>query len=190
MNGHPAWNGAFQFRAISVRGAPTGRSVVLRPILTVDLQYQGRDFPTFALIDSGADWSVLPWEIAEELGIDVAALPGPDRPISGVTAPGRGRIVNVELLFEAGARYQSPRMTLPFMALYRPQEAGSSNASASKSLLIGRHPFFEWFDVHFRMGFTTDPDLGKWTVRASFKKREATRYKKSVAVPGPSVAAP
>lgn len=174
------WNGSFQFRRIRIKAAPGNRLRALRPILTADLVYQGNRFPTFALIDSGADWSLIPWEVALELGIDVATLPGPDRGVSGSTGAGRGRAVEVEL----DLRVNPPPgpMILPFVAMRPPLDTKAAS-TASKTVLVGRHPFFEWFDIHFRMGYTTDPDLGKWTVRQVTKKHPADMYRKAPTMP-------
>lgn len=174
------WHGSFQFRRVKLRSLPGGRSIALRPLLTADLVYQGKRFPTFALIDSGADSSLLPWEVAEDLGIDIDALPGPERGVTGSTGSGTGRVAEVDLDFRLSV--PPGPMTLPFLAM-RPPKDRNAGSSASKSVLVGRHPFFEWFDIQFRMGFTTDPDLGKWTVREVTKHHPADRVRRARPLP-------
>jgi hypothetical protein len=174
------WNGSFQFRRVKLANLPGGRTLALRPLLTADLVYRGKRFPTFALIDSGADWSLLPWEVAEDLGIDIDSLPGPERGVAGSTGSGTGRVAEVDLEFQVNPL--PGKMTLPFLAM-RPPPAGTERSPASKSVLVGRHPFFEWVDIHFRMGFTSDPNLGKWTMREVTKKRPSENVRRAGPLP-------
>ncbi len=90
-------------------------------------------------------------------------------------------LVDLELAISTPPGPPGP-MTLPFLAGAPPPDRRSG---AAKNVLIGRRPFFEWFDVHFRMGYTTDLELGKWTLREVTKKRPAEIARKGRVIPPP-----
>ena len=46
----------------------------MRPIIPVTIQYNGRELTTPMLVDSGADSTLLPTEVAVDLRIDLGAL--------------------------------------------------------------------------------------------------------------------
>lgn len=171
------WNGSFQFRKVPLPKPVLGISYILRPLLSARLYYQERVHQTFILPDSGADFSFLPIEVAQDLGIDPTAIPGEAYPLGGVTGAGIGRFVNIDV--EISSHGIPHRFTLPFMVL----QPGQGSESGGRQVLIGRYPFFYMFDVSFRMGFTDDPELGKWTLHEVVKHRPAKRFGKSAPIP-------
>ena len=80
-----AFNGSFQFSRVPLPAPVNGVSVVLRPYLTVRLSYGKEEPITFmSLVDTGADFSLVSREVAEELGGVPDELAGPDYPFQGV----------------------------------------------------------------------------------------------------------
>lgn len=58
----------------------------LRPIIPIDIHYQGRHFRYEVLVDSGADINIVPAEIGYALGIDVED--GEEKGLAGITGSG------------------------------------------------------------------------------------------------------
>jgi hypothetical protein len=164
------WNGSYQFRRVPLPREICGHRTVLRPYLTVILLHEREEFETFALLDTGADFSMLPREVAEVLGIDVDGLPGDEFPFSGVGSGGKGKQVNVSFIIPQGSSSLQVN-NHPFIVITDAKEG------QTKDLLLGRHPLFHDFDMGFRMGYTDDPEIGKFTMRRVTKRRDATRYK-------------
>ena len=147
-----------------------GTRLVLTPLIHVELANIGVSERFYALVDSGADYSYLPYECAVVLGLNPEALEGPvlrNQGLGGVV-PAKFVVLRMTVLdHNAGIPLE---LEMPFQV---PVKEGPD----TKLVLIGRHPFFEWFDVDFRMGFTDDPSLGKWVIREVTGKRDSRRYK-------------
>lgn len=172
------WNASFQFHRVPLPREVCGLRTVLRPYLSVILFHGDADFPTLALLDSGADFCMLPREVAEVLGVDVDRLPGPDFPFGGVASGGTGRRIDLRVVIRAGP--SALEREIPFVVVVDGQ------AGQSKDILLGRHPFFRDFDIGFRMGYTDDPEIGKFTVREVRKRRNSGRYRNYPPIPTPS----
>ncbi len=57
-----------------------------RPVIDVNLVYNSQNFPTLALIDSGADFCIFDRELGEALGLNVTSgKPSETRGIDGDT---------------------------------------------------------------------------------------------------------
>jgi hypothetical protein len=145
-----------------------GHSTVLRPYLTVTLRNGEKEFSTLALVDTGADFNMLPREVAEVLGVDVERLSGPALPFSGATAGGKAKPCTLKV--EVVGRGESLGFENPFLIILNPAEG------KARDVLIGRHPLFHDFDFGFRMGFTDDPEIGKFTMNKVTKRRDASRF--------------
>jgi Aspartyl protease len=146
---------------------------VLRPYVTVVLEHGSREFETLALVDSGADFSMLPREVAEVLGFDVDALPGPSLPFSGAGSGGRGKEIELDFLIPYARPGPLRIRRHPFVVMTGGKEG------QTKDVLLGRHPLFHDFNFDFRMGYTDDPDIGKFSMRRVVKRRDASRYKRN-----------
>lgn len=171
------WNGAWQFRRVPLPRPIMGQSTVLRPYLNVTLTNGEKSFETLALIDTGADFNMLPREVAEVLGIDVDNAPVPEYPCSGVAAGGRAKVFDLDLVIYGHDHPLSFRQSFAVIV--------NAGQGQSKETLIGRHPLFHDFDFGFRMGFTNDPEIGKFTMRMVTKRRDASHYKQYGPLPSP-----
>ena len=143
------------------------KKIILRPMLPVTLKYSDIEFPTTLLIDSGADYSMLRREIVE----DVFQLNINDLERAGITEGIAGKtdvaILNVEIIFGRGDLYFKEK--IPFRIPIDP------NKDVPISLL-GRDPFFSRYRIDFRMGYTTDPALGKFVIYPEKHKRSAEKF--------------
>ncbi|MFH0937338.1 MAG: retropepsin-like aspartic protease [Candidatus Daviesbacteria bacterium] len=61
----------FKYRKISLSSPFSRKKYLLRPIIPVSLSYKNRSIHYEALIDSGADFSIFPLEIAKMLNISL-----------------------------------------------------------------------------------------------------------------------
>lgn len=169
------WSASFQFRRASRpipedAAAALGSSQVLLPILSVELRYLGSSIKIAALLDTGADFCVLPYEVADILNINPGALKGQPFPMSGIGSDVLVKVTHIDVTIHSRTGDMAVPM-LPFLVPVEPQPPG-------RFVLIGRHPFLSMFDVRFRMGFTDDPELGKWTLTEVVKHRAARRFQK------------
>ena len=60
----------FPYRKINLKHPFSYKQFILRPIIPVSLKYKDRSIRYEALIDSGADFSIFPSDIAQSLEID------------------------------------------------------------------------------------------------------------------------
>ncbi|MFI5417337.1 MAG: retropepsin-like aspartic protease [Candidatus Lutacidiplasmatales archaeon] len=123
------------------------------------------------MVDTGADFCLVPREVAEVLGVDVEELPGPALPFGGAT--GGGLAKEMRLKMELLSRRSPLKLDLPFVVTLK------SAPGQSKDVLIGRQPLFHDYDFGFRMGFTDDPDLGKFTMHSVRKRHGSSHARKS-----------
>ncbi|HKZ59260.1 MAG TPA: hypothetical protein VJ547_05365 [Candidatus Thermoplasmatota archaeon] len=175
------WRASYPFvRIPAPQGArEQGFEFILTPIVKIEIANLEQRERFFAVVDSGADYSYLPSEAAQLLGLDAASLTGStveNRGI-GATVESRFATLGVSLLGE----HEEPETTLeiPFLVPVHPDPE-------SRVVLLGRHPFFRLFDVRFRMGYTDDPTLGKWSLERVVKRRDSRRYWKPAAFPRPA----
>lgn len=61
----------FKYRSINLRSPFSLKKYLLRPIIPVSLSYKNHSVRYEALIDSGADFSIFPIEIAQKLGVNL-----------------------------------------------------------------------------------------------------------------------
>ncbi len=62
---------------------------ILKPIIPIEIGYEGRPVKYFALVDSGADFCIFDAQIAELLGIDVRS--GKLEEFGGIQSTGPGK---------------------------------------------------------------------------------------------------
>lgn len=122
------------------------------------------------MVDTGADLSMIRKEMLEHLGVDIknCAPAGTTSCADGKISPVSSIDLEVEI---SGGRY-TWNETIPFLLF-------KDEGKDPDPPLIGRHPFFNRFRIDFRMGYTNDPKLGKFTVYKEESKRDAYRYKSS-----------
>jgi len=61
----------FKYRKTSIASPFSKRKILVRPIIPISLKSGGRSLRYEALIDSGADFSIFPTEIAKKLGVNL-----------------------------------------------------------------------------------------------------------------------
>lgn len=61
----------FKYRKTSIASPFSKRKILVRPIIPISLKSKGRSLRYEALIDSGADFSIFPVEIAKKLEINL-----------------------------------------------------------------------------------------------------------------------
>ncbi len=137
-------------------------TTILRPLVPVNLQFgNGRKLNTLMLVDSGADYSMIDRELAQQLGVDPIRM--------GKTSGSSGE-ADVEIS-KLHAELVYGNRTFPFeMPVQVPLEKGFPVIP-----LLGREPFFWLFDVNFRMGYTETK--GKFVIIPVRKRRRARDYR-------------
>ena len=123
----PASSREFPYRAIYA-GEP------LRPALPIVVYHARGRVPFRALVDSGADYSVLPAQFAPHLGVDLAQC----REEPCITAGGRGTVKIRDIPLEAEVQVLGIRFAM--------RAAFSEYAPV---VLLGRDDFFNEFRVTF-----------------------------------------
>lgn len=133
-------NGALTFKYINDQHKGVS---IPRPRVEIRLKNGKNSFKLAMLVDSGADVTLLPLEVAEILELDL----NPKDIIDSSSASGKfqtiGRVVNAELI--KGIR----SIDLGLMPVRISLQKSHENLSNSHSLL-GRSHFFKKFDVTFR----------------------------------------
>ena len=143
------------------------KKIILRPMLPVTLKYSDIEFPTMLLVDSGADYSMLRREIVEDifqLNINDLEKVGITEGIAGKTEVA---VLNVKILFGRERLYFKEE--IPFRIPLDPDKDVPIS-------LLGRDPFFYKYRIDFRMGYTTDPTLGKFVIYPEKHKRSAEKF--------------
>jgi len=111
------------------------------PMIPIRLKgANGEAFDTMALVDSGADYSVIFSEHAEILGIDLAKLEQTDA--MGVGGKVDAWRCKIETEISGKAEHRKYRMLLPFLIIQKPAE--------NHPILLGRAGFFEEFEIIFK----------------------------------------
>lgn len=152
-------NYSFKFTESQVGNGRT----VLRPLLGVTVFGPKRQLETVFLVDSGADASLIPVELATALGYDVRALP--QDKTTGVG--GSITVAKTDLKFEFGDGASKITSTVP-VHIPIDQPDGATCMS-----LLGREGFFYDFDIHFRMGYAQTK--GKFVISKA-RHRKDNRY--------------
>ena len=121
------------------------------------------------LVDSGADYSMLRRDIVQDaLQIDISTLKEKGE-TSGVTGKAEIAWINVKLSF--GQKNLQFEEDIPFQVSLEPEKDPPLS-------ILGRIPFFYKYRVDYRMGFTTDPALGKFVIYPETHKRSADKYRR------------
>lgn len=61
----------FKYRKINLKDPFSSKEYILRPIIPISLCYKNKSIHYEALIDSGADFCIFPFELAKNLGINI-----------------------------------------------------------------------------------------------------------------------
>lgn len=128
----------FRYRSIE-RPKPLGPKV--SPIIPVKFfGAGGNSFETAALIDSGADYSVIFDEHAEILGVDLSKAEKSEA--QGVGGKVATKICLVDVEIAGRGEHRKFRLSLPFMVIPTPAK--------NHPILLGRAGFFEKFELTFK----------------------------------------
>lgn len=139
-----------------------------RPMLPVQVSNAGRNVDLLMLLDSGADYSMIPREIAEQvLGLDVAALPVQQTNGVGNTFQTGSATLSLTLSQHGHVETFSAPVQIPL---------NCPNFPAIP--LIGREPLFRLFEIHFRQEYTDA--LGKFVLRKVTKRRDPSGFAASI----------
>jgi hypothetical protein len=129
---------AYTFRYTSVQwGEQHDRS----PMLPVRLSWEGKALKTKMLLDTGATISIIPPWIAEVLGLTVTGDPF-DANGAGGTLKVRRSQVDIQVPRRGMADADQTVRLLPILVTVEPD--------AIPYGVLGRDPFFKWFEVVFR----------------------------------------
>ena len=96
---------------------------------------EGLRFETMALLDSGADISILPLDLAELLDLD---LSGEKEIANGIG--GQVEVINSEIIIKIGKRHEIYEFIMPVQVLLKESKA---------PLILGRNGFFDKFVITF-----------------------------------------
>jgi hypothetical protein len=132
------------------------------------LEKNGYIFETNLLLDSGADFSMLRRDVAEDgLGVNLDKLKqtGKTHGISGGETPISEIEADITFTYKKHQRTEK----LPFQISLDEKKETPEN-------ILGRIPFFYNYRIDFRMGFTDDPALGKFWMYPEKKKRDSGAY--------------
>lgn len=127
----------FEYKSID-RPKPLGPKTM--PILPIRLiGKSGEQFDTPALLDSGADYSVIFEEHARILGIDSSKLKSTT--VQGVGGASSARLAVISVHLKGPGERRTFALELPFMILPKHAE--------NHPILLGRSVFFEKFEITF-----------------------------------------
>ncbi len=124
---------SFRFKEDTIRDM-----TIQRPRIPVTLSHNGMNFEVAAILDSGSDFSIVPKEVAEALGLD---LGGKSKKINGIGGGVEVAEDFVNIMIEG--KPEKHRFRIPVQIFT--QDAGWND------VLIGREPFFREFDITFRL---------------------------------------
>ena len=143
---------------------PSPKGIILRPMIPVRLRYKGyQPLDTLMLVDSGADFSMISREFADNLGINTTEC----SPIQTSTASGRMIAVETEIRIRFGQRREIYDYEIPVQI---PLRKGFPELP-----LLGRYPLFRDFDVNFRMGYCQS--RGKFVIKRVTRRRPDSDYR-------------
>ncbi len=107
---------------------------VLRPVIPIEIIYEGKSVSYEALVDSGADGNIFPAQIADILGIDVKS--GEKKEVWGITGVGEDYYAHSVELIVGGWSYDIKVGFLP-------------NIARLGYGILGQKGFFDNFVVKF-----------------------------------------
>lgn len=122
----------FPYRKINLANPFNSKKFILRPIIPLSIKYQDKALRFEALIDSGADFNILPMEIAKKLGIilknsEHISFAG----VGGNIIDG----IKTDVSLEIGSQKIQSRV------VFAPVENG----------ILGQYGFFDLFKVNFNL---------------------------------------
>lgn len=145
---------------------PTPKGLIPVPLIPVKIQYKNsKPVDTLLLLDSGADFSMIPRNFAEGLGIDCERLPVTST--SGVG--GECKVGETAVYISFGQRGENYEFKIPVQIPLDPK--------IQIVPLLGRIPLFYEFDISFRMGYCEDK--GKFTLKKVIKRHDGKKYSKT-----------
>jgi len=127
----------FRYKTVE-RPQPYG----VRALPVVPVTYLGRNgeaFESAALLDSGADYSIIFVEHAEILGVDLSSCEKTD--CQGVGGKVKAWKTKVQVRLKGKGEHRSFTFELPVMVIER--------QASNFPLLLGREGFFEHFEITF-----------------------------------------
>ena len=132
---------SYNFTSFNIKGTQ-----ILRPIMPVILQF-GNNPPVAItmLLDSGADYSLIPKDVGRSLGIDVTK--NADSDVQGIS--GTTDIIEEKVKIELGMGHKYTFKKE--ITMHTTKKEGYPSIP-----LLGREPIFKEFDVHFRLGLEED----------------------------------
>ena len=140
------------------------RGPILRPLLPVRLSYAGGwSLETHVLVDSVADYSMIPNDLAAALRISMKSLRA-DKTMG--IGPEAVNVAWTEVLMSIGQGRDLLDIRLPVQIVL--------DGEGPFFPLLGRHPFFHEFDVSFRMGYTETK--GKFVMAPVTHRKDARKY--------------
>lgn len=110
-----------------------------RPKIPIIINYKGSRIETLGLLDSGSDLTIFPKDVAEALGMN---LSGNKTEIKGIGGSIESITENVSITVDN----RKEKVTIPSMNV----RVSTSKDSPIRDILIGRMPFFEYFDIEFK----------------------------------------
>jgi len=128
------------------------------PSIPISLKGNGHSiFQFIALIDSGADVSVIPQDVAELLGLD---LTGKRRKVRGIG----GWLESVErkIIIKISKGHESHDFTLPVKVIF-----GAQETIGDIPIILGREGFFDKFKITFDQ--INEKVILKWNNQESLK---------------------
>ncbi len=110
---------------------------VKSPSIPVSLQGKGSKFEFIALLDSGADVSAIPKDVADLLGLDLSGKKEETRGIGGIV-----QAVSSKMNLEIGKPHEICSMILPVKVIL-------DGMDKEIPVIIGRSGFFDYFTITF-----------------------------------------
>jgi hypothetical protein len=144
----------------------TPKGGVLRPLMPVRLQYKtNKPIDILMLLDSGADFSMLPRSVGEGLGVPCDVLP--TTVTTGVS--GECSVGETTIYITFGQRGEIYEYDMPVQI--------QLDEKVNFQPVLGRVPLFYDFDIAFRMGYCEGK--GKFTLSKIKRRREPSKYPKT-----------
>ena len=159
------WARAYPYARLPLSQAAqeAGFTLLLRPQLEVALEYRGASESTIALVDTGATFSFLPFEIAESLGIRPQGLTGQLLRLRGIgpTMPARFAVLKIEVLDDL----EPKSFEMPFATPLEPEvRPGPDRIVTPHPVVLGRHPFMDRFRLILDQGPSPRDGVPEWTL--------------------------
>lgn len=112
---------------------------IYTPSIPITLKYENNSLDTIALVDSGADLSLIPMAIAKHLGIRLEGEPSETKGIGGSVRAYESKVTVI-----VGRGRETHRITIPIKILDREDD--------DIPVLLGREGFFTHFVVTLDQG--------------------------------------